>query len=108
MSDGVEGLGTAIEGGLYAKAVAERPGSATPLEKGHFAEGACLNCGTQLVGEHCHRCGQKAHLHRTTVTAQSCDGFSPAARKVGNGSVSMPLSTSTHSRKVQDSDCGGS
>ena len=65
MSDIVEGLGTAVEGGLYAKAVAERPGGATPLEKGHFAEGACLNCGTQLVGEHCHHCGQKAHLHRT-------------------------------------------
>ncbi|AXK41676.1 DUF3667 domain-containing protein [Erythrobacter aureus] len=65
MSDIVEGLGTAVEGGLYAKAVAERPGGATPLKKGHFAEGACLNCGTQLVGEHCHHCGQKAHLHRT-------------------------------------------
>nr|WP_247713561.1 DUF3667 domain-containing protein [Qipengyuania sphaerica] len=36
-----------------------------PLDKGHFAEGACLNCGTELIGSHCHACGQKAHLHRT-------------------------------------------
>ena len=65
MSDFVEGLGTAVEGGLFAKAVSEKPGGGPALDKGHFAEGACLNCGTQLVGEHCHACGQKAHLHRT-------------------------------------------
>ncbi|KWV94576.1 DUF3667 domain-containing protein [Erythrobacter sp. AP23] len=65
MSDIVEGLGTAVEGGLYAKAVSERPGGTPALDKGHFAEGECLNCSTPLVGEHCHACGQKAHLHRT-------------------------------------------
>uniref|UniRef100_UPI00261B14D7 DUF3667 domain-containing protein n=1 Tax=Phenylobacterium sp. TaxID=1871053 RepID=UPI00261B14D7 len=27
--------------------------------------GACLNCGTALVGPHCHRCGQAGHIHRT-------------------------------------------
>ena len=27
--------------------------------------GICLNCGTQLIGEHCHACGQSAHVHRT-------------------------------------------
>jgi ABC-type multidrug transport system fused ATPase/permease subunit len=65
MSDIVEGLGTAVEGGLFAKAVSEKPGGGPAFDKGHFAEGACLNCGTPLVGEHCHACGQKAHLHRT-------------------------------------------
>lgn len=25
----------------------------------------CLNCGTALVGPHCHACGQAAHLHRS-------------------------------------------
>jgi hypothetical protein len=25
----------------------------------------CLNCGTRLVGEHCHSCGQSGHVHRT-------------------------------------------
>lgn len=62
MSDITEALGTAAEGGLLAKAVSK---GGTPVEKGHFAEGACLNCGTQLNGKHCHECGQKAHLHRT-------------------------------------------
>ena len=65
MSDIGEAFGTAVEGGLFAKAIDERRGSSTPLEKGHFAEGQCLNCGTELIGAHCHSCGQKAHLHRT-------------------------------------------
>lgn len=65
MSDIVEGLGTAVEGGMFAKVVSGDTGKATPLDKGHFAEGACLNCGTALIGDHCHSCGQQAHLHRT-------------------------------------------
>lgn len=28
-------------------------------------EQACLNCGTALIGSHCHQCGQVAHVHRT-------------------------------------------
>lgn len=29
--------------------------------------GNCLNCGTALVGPHCHSCGQSAHIHRTAT-----------------------------------------
>ena len=68
MSEIGEALGTAVEGGLFAKALG-KGSQAQPehreLEDGHFAEGACLNCGTELIGSHCHACGQKAHLHRT-------------------------------------------
>ena len=32
---------------------------------GHTQERACLNCGTALVGDFCHACGQHAHAHRT-------------------------------------------
>src|SRR5829696_6410311 len=32
---------------------------------GHSEERDCLNCGTRLVGPHCHGCGQHAHVHRT-------------------------------------------
>ncbi|RVT92889.1 DUF3667 domain-containing protein [Sphingomonas crocodyli] len=28
-------------------------------------DGACLNCGTDLVGPHCHQCGQSGHIHKT-------------------------------------------
>jgi len=70
MSDFGDALGTVAEGGLFARvlggktsAVVDKDGK--PLDHGHFAEGACLNCGTQLQGNHCHECGQKAHLHRT-------------------------------------------
>lgn len=31
----------------------------------HSHESACLNCGTELVGSHCHACGQAAHVHKT-------------------------------------------
>ena len=65
MSDFGEAIGTAVEGGLLAKAVDGDGKGNTPLDKGHFAEGTCLNCGTELIGSHCHNCGQKAHLHRT-------------------------------------------
>ena len=68
MSDFGEALGTAVEGGLFSRALARKnggDGQAAPLDHGHFAEGDCLNCGTRLIGNHCHECGQKAHLHRT-------------------------------------------
>lgn len=70
MSDFGEAIGTAAEGGLFAKVVGRKgnqavTGEPTPLVQGHFAEGTCLNCGTGLIGSHCHECGQQAHLHRT-------------------------------------------
>src|SRR6185503_17683936 len=27
----------------------------------------CLNCGTALIGPHCHNCGQAGHVHRTLM-----------------------------------------
>ncbi len=69
MSDFGEGLGTAVEGGLIGRAVEGRSSedaTADPRQgPGHFSESICLNCGTRLVGVHCHCCGQRAHLHRT-------------------------------------------
>ena len=57
---GMEGIGEAVTGGLAARAVEPHAG-----EQGHTHETACLNCGTALVGDYCHRCGQHAHVHRT-------------------------------------------
>ncbi len=34
-------------------------------QDGHTHEAACLNCGTGLIGSHCHACGQPAHVHKT-------------------------------------------
>ena len=62
MSELGEAMGGAVEGGLYARAVEPDAGIA---RKGHFQETACLNCGTELIGNHCHACGHKAHVHRT-------------------------------------------
>ncbi len=41
-------------------------GEAPRAHAGHGTDGAlCLNCGTRLLGEHCHACGQSAHVHRS-------------------------------------------
>lgn len=63
MGDLTEGLGSAVEGGLLARAVEPAAG-----EGQGEAPGDCLNCGTPLQGAFCHSCGQKAHIHRT-ITA---------------------------------------
>ncbi|HEX8381014.1 MAG TPA: DUF3667 domain-containing protein [Allosphingosinicella sp.] len=49
-----------MTGGLAARAV--EPGAGEGQGDGRDP---CLNCGTALVGPHCHRCGQAAHVHRT-------------------------------------------
>ncbi|MCB2065763.1 MAG: DUF3667 domain-containing protein [Erythrobacter sp.] len=62
MSDLIEGLGTAGEGGLFARAI--EPHSGAKDRHPHQPEN-CLNCGTPLVGAYCHACGQLGHVHRT-------------------------------------------
>lgn len=55
-------LGDAIGAGLTARAFEPTAGEG---DNGHTHESACLNCGTPLIGSHCHNCGQTAHVHRT-------------------------------------------
>jgi hypothetical protein len=57
---GMEAVGDAVTGGLVARAIEPAAG-----EGGGEAHGACLNCGTERVGPHCHQCGQGAHVHRS-------------------------------------------
>jgi hypothetical protein len=59
MMSGIEGAGDAITGGLIAAAVEPATGEA------ERKEGNCLNCGAELAGPYCHRCGQQGHVHRT-------------------------------------------
>ena len=56
-----EGIGELASGAAAARAIEPYAGEGD----GHTHEGACLNCGTPLVGTHCHSCGQRAHVHRT-------------------------------------------
>ncbi|MET1111290.1 MAG: DUF3667 domain-containing protein [Allosphingosinicella sp.] len=60
MTGGLESVGEAMTGGLAARAV--EPAAGEGEGGGH---GACLNCGAELIGAHCHRCGQAGHVHRT-------------------------------------------
>jgi len=60
-----EALGTVAEGALYSRAVEPKAGERAKEDAGHTHETSCLNCGTALIGPHCHRCGQHAHVHRT-------------------------------------------
>ena len=63
MSNGGDIIGDIAQGGLLAHAA--EPGHGEDHSNGHTREQACLNCGTALVGSHCHACGQAAHVHRT-------------------------------------------
>ena len=58
----VDAIGDLVGGAAVARAVEPKAGE---LSEGHTAEHACLNCGSELVGDFCHRCGQHAHVHRT-------------------------------------------
>ncbi|WP_085810679.1 DUF3667 domain-containing protein [Sphingomonas sp. TZW2008] len=64
MTDGIEAGADVLTGGLIARAL-ERPGAAGGVSHDHAEDHACLNCGTTLIGSHCHACGQAAHVHRT-------------------------------------------
>ena len=63
ISGGIEGVGEAVTGGLAARAL--EPAAGEGEGRAGEAGGACLNCGTELVGPHCHQCGQAGHVHRT-------------------------------------------
>ena len=61
MTGGIEVAGDIATGALLGRAVEPKAG-----EHGHdAAHGVCLNCGTALIGEFCHACGQKGHIHKT-------------------------------------------
>ena len=60
---GMEAVGEAVTGGLLADAAEPQRGRLAP--DGHTTEQKCLNCGTALLGDYCHACGQRSHVHRT-------------------------------------------
>ncbi len=60
MTGGMEAAGDLASGALWGRAVEPRAGEA---HGGHG--GLCLNCGTALIGDYCHECGQAGHIHRT-------------------------------------------
>lgn len=55
----IEAAGDLATGALLGRAVEPRAG------EGHGGGGMCLNCGTALIGQNCHRCGQSADVHRS-------------------------------------------
>jgi len=59
MTGEVEAAGEIATGALWARAV----GGVSDSPGGHG--GQCLNCGTALIGSHCHACGQAGHVHRS-------------------------------------------
>lgn len=55
-------IASVAEGALLARAAEPAHGEGGD---GHTHEASCLNCGTALIGSHCHACGQAAHVHKT-------------------------------------------
>lgn len=60
---GAEPLAEVATGGVLSRAVEPQAGEVGP--DGHTHESNCLNCGTALAGDYCHRCGQRGHVHRS-------------------------------------------
>ena len=60
-----------MSGGIEAAAISRRArcwgarSSRVRASRRRRAHGVCLNCGTALIGEFCHACGQNGHVHRT-------------------------------------------
>ncbi len=61
MSGDFDGVADIATGALVASAVEPNAGGSVASDAGSN----CLNCGTPMVGAHCHTCGQKAKVHRT-------------------------------------------
>ena len=57
----IEAVADVIAGGIFGRAMEPVAGEGD----GHTHAASCLNCGTALVGPHCHQCGQHAHVHRS-------------------------------------------
>jgi hypothetical protein len=57
----MEAAGELVTGALLGRAMDHPAGGA----QARHAGGMCLNCGTALIGEHCHECGQVGHVHRS-------------------------------------------
>jgi hypothetical protein len=62
MSGGIEAAGDIATGALIGRAFEPSAGEGHGSGAEH---GLCLNCGTALIGDYCHACGQAEHVHRT-------------------------------------------
>ena len=62
MAGDIEAAADLVSRALRARAT-DGPGGSATGNGDHPA--LCLNCGTRLIGPHCHRCGQSGHVHRT-------------------------------------------
>jgi hypothetical protein len=65
MTGDMAAIGELADGLMLARAAEARAGEGHGKAHGADVRALCLNCGTRLVGEHCHRCGQSGHVHRT-------------------------------------------
>lgn len=61
MPEGGEIIGDMAQGALSARAFEPAHGEAAGTGQAE----ACLNCGTRLIGSHCHQCGQAGHVHKS-------------------------------------------
>jgi Protein of unknown function (DUF3667) len=64
MNEGISAVADIATGAVIARAVEPQAGEGV----GTPNTGQCLNCGTELLGQHCHNCGQKGHVHRTLAS----------------------------------------
>ncbi|WP_426192443.1 DUF3667 domain-containing protein [Massilia sp. DWR3-1-1] len=61
----LEGGGALVTATLVAKQIDPPAAAVDHADRAH--DSACANCGAQLTGPYCHRCGQGAHVHRSLL-----------------------------------------
>jgi uncharacterized protein DUF3667 len=59
----LDALGSAVTGGMLARAM--EPAAGEAARDGRTHERDCLNCASPLSGPYCAQCGQKSHVHRS-------------------------------------------
>lgn len=64
MTGEIGAAGDMVTGLLVGRAMEPHAGEGGHGGQAH-GSGLCLNCGTRLLGAHCHACGQSGHVHRT-------------------------------------------
>lgn len=58
---GMDAAGELVTGALLGRTLDHAAADGAGQGHNHL----CLNCGTALIGEHCHHCGQPGHVHRS-------------------------------------------
>jgi hypothetical protein len=65
MAGNIEAAADLVTGAMWGRAAEPHGDDAHAGPPAVHGGALCLNCGTRLIGAHCHACGQSGHVHKT-------------------------------------------